>query len=75
MANSPKTDSYKQAEESLPPHLRPEFAKLVEDYRGVAIVYTRQNWVNYKILAALIDAGWKKLPAESDHPDETSGET
>lgn len=56
------SEKYKAARASLSPDLREQFDMLVEDYKGVAQIHTKMPFVNYKILAALIDAGWCRKP-------------
>jgi hypothetical protein len=53
-------DKRAQAEASLPENQRATFARLVEDYKASAEAHTGQVWVNYKILADLVRAGWRR---------------
>jgi hypothetical protein len=55
-----KVDKRKQAEDTLPPELLDVFSALVDDYQDAALVHAGGLWVNYKILAALVLAGWTK---------------
>jgi hypothetical protein len=63
-----KSVAFKKAEATLPESLREQFEMLVEDYRGAAVIYTKVPFVNYPILAALVEAGWRRTtprPARS----------
>ena len=56
----PKTPAYFTERERLTPDLRDHFDALVRDYRYYAVVHHRHPWVSYKILAELVQAGWKR---------------
>lgn len=60
-----RSTAYRAAEATLPKSLHKQFEMLTEDYRGAAvIIHTRLPFVNCKILAALVDACWRrKKPA------------
>jgi hypothetical protein len=55
-----KTKAHEDVEVQLPTELRPQFNELARDYKEAAEEHTGQVWVNYKILANLIRAGWRK---------------
>ena len=48
-----------EARESLDESLRPIFDELVDDYRHHAVMLTGQPWVAYKIIAKLVETGWR----------------
>lgn len=54
------SEKYKAAKATLSPDLHEQFDMLVEDYKGVAMIHTQKAFVNYKILADLVDAGWRR---------------
>lgn len=54
-------DKQKQAEAALPPALRDTFNALVNDYQDAALAHTGRLFVNYRILAELVLAGWRKV--------------
>ncbi len=46
---------------SLPESQRATFDALVSDYQESASEHSKGPWVNYRILADLVRAGWQKL--------------
>ena len=49
-----------QARDSLDEPLRPVFDELVENYRFEAYTAHGHPWVSYKVLAKLVETGWRR---------------
>jgi hypothetical protein len=56
---------YKDAELLLPEPLKPVFARLVLEYGFLTSISYGKGYVNYRVLAELVLAGWRPS-AESD---------
>ena len=61
------SEKYKEAEQGLPPDLRPTYRRLVEEYEYLTTLHYGRGYVAYKVLADLILAAWR--PSESRHSD------
>lgn len=59
--NDVRSAKYEEARSQLPDHLRAEFDKLVEEYKGVALLRHGAPFVSYVVLADLIQMGWRKI--------------
>lgn len=59
----PQTPSYLAGREKLPEELWKDYDSLVRWYRFCATIHHAHPFVNYKVLADLIRAGWR-LSAE-----------
>lgn len=49
------------AKSALSPELHSSFEALVEDYKKSAEAHVGRVWVNYNILADLVNLGWRKV--------------
>ena len=55
-----KNPNLSEARESLPSQLRGVFDKLVEDYRFAAFERHGSPFVSYRVLADLVELGWRR---------------
>jgi|GEM_PF-2086188 len=64
------TDKYQEGRNSLPDDLRPVFDALVEEYYFHSTVHYGKGYVAYKVLAALVKAGWRCSKSEEEKRSE-----
>lgn len=64
----PTSPQYREERERLAPELRPVYDALVESYRFHAFVQHRQPFVSYKVLAGLVQEGWRLRDAAGRQP-------
>lgn len=58
------TERHKEARDSVPIHMRACFDLLVEDYKFAALTQVGTRMISYKIIAALVRAGWRRSGKE-----------
>ncbi len=68
---SPK---YVEARESLPEDLHPVYEQLVEEYAFFTMRHYGQGYVAYKIIASLVENGWRSTEQKSRRIQEHGGE-
>jgi len=67
MDNVPKRSAkFYEARDSLAEELRPIYDQLVDEYTFHALTKSGAPWVAYKIIAALVEDGWR--PSKSRKP-------
>lgn len=59
MAKSDDSTKKIEAQKSVPPELWPVYEQLIAEYKSSSLEHVGKAWVNYQILADLVNAGWR----------------